>query len=100
MSTLLPIHRLEQYTLRIPDEVLMVNATVGGKEDFVVVFRGFSSSLVNPTAADPAVPVLPQEATIESIDRLKGPYNPDNPDYVEKDIPWSVFRDRLSQMGL
>ena len=100
MTDMLPIQRLEQYTFRFADEVLMVNAKVNGEEDFVVVFRGFSSSLVNPTAADPEVPVLPQDAEIATIDRLQGPYTPDNPQYLERDIAWSEFRDRLTELGL
>ena len=100
MTVSSPIQRLEQYTFRVPDEVLMVNAKVDDNDDYVVVFRGFSSSLVNPTAADPDIPVLPADATIESIDRLKGPYTPDNPHYIEQAISWTDFSDRLSQMGL
>jgi hypothetical protein len=96
----LPIQRLEQYTLRFPQEVLLVSAQVGDEEDYVVVFRGFSSSLMRPTAADPEVPVLPGEAVIISLDRLQGPYQPDNPQYLERDIPWSVFGDRLAELGL
>ena len=100
MTAMLPIQRLEQYTFRFPEEVLMVNARVNGEEDFVVVFRGFSSSLVNPTAADPEVPVLSAAAVIETIDRLQGPYNPDNPKYLEQNIPWPTFSDRLTELGL
>jgi hypothetical protein len=96
----LPIQRLEQYTLRWPQEVLMVSAQVGEEEDYVVVFRGFSSSLMRPTAADPEVPVLPAEAVILSLDRLQGPYQPDNPQYLEQDIPWAEFSDRLQALGL
>ena len=99
MKNILPIHRLEQYTLRFPEEVLMVNALVEGEEDFVVVFRGFSSSLTRPTAFDPEVPILPQDAVIETIDRLQGPYTPDNPQYLEQAIAWPIFRDRLTEMG-
>ncbi len=100
MTQLLPIHRLEQYTLRFPTEVLLVSALVDGEEDYVLVFRGFSSSLVRPTAPDPEVPVLPAAATIQSLDRLQGPYNPDQPQYLEQDIPWAVFCDRLTELGL
>ena len=100
MTDMLPIQRLEQYTFRFPDEVLMVNASVNGEEDFVVVFRGFSSSLVNPTAADPEIPVLPADAEIATIDRLQGPYTPDHPQYLEQDIAWSEFCDRLTALGL
>lgn len=93
MSTLLS--RLEQYTMRHPDEVWVVHALVPEEdedradgpdlaeiEDEVLVFRGFSSSLVRPTAADPAVPVLPDTATIQTLDRLRGPYHPDQPQYI------------------
>lgn len=100
MTDTLPIERLEQYTLRFPEEVLMVSALVAGEEDYVVVFRGFSSSLMRPTASDPEIPVLPKEAAIESIDRLRGPYTPDNPQYIEQDIAWSTFSDRLAEKGL
>lgn len=100
MTAMLPIQRLEQYTFRFPQEVLMVNAKVNHEEDFVVVFRGFSSSLVNPTAADPEIPVLSEAAVIETIDRLQGPYTPDNPQYIEQAIPWSTFSDRLAELGL
>jgi len=100
MSETLPIQRLEQYTLRFPQEVLMVSALVDGEDDYVVVFRGFSSSLARPTAFDPEVPVLPKEAAIATIDRLQGPYTPDNPKYLERDITWEAFRNRLSEMGL
>jgi hypothetical protein len=100
MSVILPIQRLEHYTFRFPEEVLMVNAQVNGEADVVVVFRGFSSSLVNPTAADPEIPVLPLAAVIESVDRLQGPYTPDHPQYLERNIPWEEFSDRLTQLGL
>ncbi|MGF1520764.1 MAG: hypothetical protein ACFBSF_00405 [Leptolyngbyaceae cyanobacterium] len=100
MTDTLPIHQLERYTLRFPEEVLIVNATIAGEAEYVVVFRGFSSSLTRPTDPDPEVPVLPAEATIETIDRLQGPYTPDNPQYLEQAIAWSDFRDRLTQIGL
>lgn len=100
MAQTLPIQRLEQYTLRFTEEVLLVNAVVDGEDDVVVVFRGFSSSLVRPTAFDPEVPMLPADAVIETIDRLRGPYTPDNPQYLEQEIPWQTFSDRLTELGL
>ncbi|HEY9764252.1 MAG TPA: hypothetical protein V6D07_17110 [Trichocoleus sp.] len=92
--------RLEQYTLRVPQEVLLVNAEVEGEADQVVVFRGFSSSLVRPTAFDPDVPVLPDKAVIESIDRLLGPYQPSNPRYLAKGLTWEAFEELLNDLGL
>lgn len=78
----------------------MVNATLDGEGDTIVVFRGFSSSLVRPTAFDPSVPVLPEQAQIDTIDRLQMPYTPSNPRYLEQDIPWATFCDRLTELGL
>ena len=93
--------RLEQYTLKRPEEVLLVSATVAGEPDLVVIFRGFSSSLMRSTAFDPDVPILPEEGSeIRSIDRLEGPYQPDNPRYIEQGISWPDFANRLTQLGL
>lgn len=78
----------------------MVNAQVNGEDDCVIVFRGFSSSLVQPTAADPEIPVLPQDAVIETVDRLQGPYTPNDPQFLERDILWREFSDRLTELGL
>ena len=57
------IERLEEYTRLHPAEVLLVTATVDGEPDQVMVYRGFSSSLMRPTAADPEIPVLPDTAS-------------------------------------
>lgn len=48
--------RLEQYTLKRPNEVLLVEIETDGQPDEVAIFKGFSSSLMNPTAFDPDVP--------------------------------------------
>ena len=100
MSQLPLSSRLENYTLRHPDEVLLVQAQIESEADQVVIFRGFSSSLMRPTAFDPEVPVLPDAAVIEKIDRLKGPYLPDAPEYLEEDISLRDFVTRLNGLGL
>lgn len=87
--------RLEQYTLQHPQEVLLVSIEVGDESDQILIFKGFSSSLVRPTAADPDVPVLPDDATIIGIDRLAGPYQPNCPHYLEQHISWDDFSQRL-----
>lgn len=94
------ITRLENYTLKVPQELLIVHAQIEGEPDVVLVFRGFSSTLTRPTAADPEVLVLPEIATIHKIDRLKGPYNPDSPDYIEQNISLEAFVVKLSELGL
>lgn len=91
--------RLEQYTLQHPQKVLLVKAQVAGEEDEVVVFRGFSSSLVRPTAFDPDVPVLPETAVIQTIDILAGPYSPDHPRYLQQGLTWAEFLSVLESSG-
>lgn len=100
MAALLPIQRLESYTLRHAQEVLLVKAAIAGEPAEILVFRGFSSSLTGATAFDPDVPVLPPEAEIITIDRLQGPYIPEAPRYLEQDVSWPIFADRLSEAGL
>lgn len=93
-------NRLENYTLTCPEEVLLVQITVAGEPDQILIFKGFSSSLMRPTAFDPEIPVLPEAAVVLSIDRLKGPYLPQSPDYIEQNIALQDFLVRLDQAGL
>lgn len=95
-----PIQRLEQYTLRYPQEVLLVSAILAGDTDEIAIFKGFSSSLCRPTAFDPDVPVLSPEAEIVAIARLQSPYQPENPNYLEQGIPWPEMAQRLQELGL
>lgn len=92
--------RLEQYTIKRPDEVLMVSAEIAGEIDQIAIFKGFSSSLVRPTAFDPDVPVLPDDATILSIDRLAGPFNPQNPRYLQQGLSWQEMESLLLDVGI
>ena len=92
--------RLEQYTLKRPQEVLLVTAEIEGETDQVVIFRGFSSSLMRPTAFDPEVPVLPTEAQILTIDRLQGPYTPDQPRYLEQGLTVEAMQALLAEVGV
>lgn len=92
--------RLEQYTMKRPQEVLIVHATIAGEPDQVAVFKGFSSSLMNPTAFDPDVPVLPETAEIESIDRLQGPLNPQMPRYLQQGLSVEEMELLLTEVGV
>lgn len=94
---MLPIEQLEAYTVDRPNEVLLVNATIEGEADEIVVFRGYSSSTVRPTAADLNVPVLPDDGEIISVSRLKAPYNPQSPHVIEANISWNEFWERYLQ---
>ncbi|MCG8367687.1 MAG: hypothetical protein MJA27_30670 [Pseudanabaenales cyanobacterium] len=99
-SSLSAGYRLEQYTLKQPQEVLIVQAEIEGEPDQVMIFKGFSSSLMRPTAFDPDIPVLPQNAKILSIDRLQSPYTPDSPNYLAQGMTWESFQPLLKDLGV
>lgn len=94
------LSRLERYTERHRQEVLLITVDVAGEPDQVMIFRGFSSSLMRPTAFDPDVPVLPESATILTIDRLLGPYSPDNPHYLQQGLTWETMQPLLEATGV
>lgn len=98
--TIATLARLEQYTLRSPQEVLLVTAWEAGEENCVLIFRGFSSSLTCPTVTDPDVPILGAGAEIHAIDRLMAPYNPEQPQYLEQGIALHTMLRRLDERGL
>ncbi|MDQ2100474.1 MAG: hypothetical protein QQW96_22860 [Tychonema bourrellyi B0820] len=92
--------RLEQYTVRRPQEVLIVRVETEGEFDEIAIFKGFSSSLVRSTAFDPEIPVLPEGAKIISIDRLAGPYNPNSPRYLQQGLSWETMKSLLLEIGI
>ncbi len=92
--------RLEKYTAKKPQEVLIVTVEIDNESDKIAVFKGFSSSLMRPTAFDPDVPVLPDTAKIITIDRIASPYNPEAPRYLEKNISWEQMQVLLAEMGI
>lgn len=92
--------RLEQYTLRYPQEVLLVEAEIDGEPDQIAIFKGVSSSLTRATPFDPDVPVLPETAAIASISRLAAPFNPTNPETIEANLSADEFAARLAAAGL
>ncbi|EKQ69372.1 hypothetical protein OsccyDRAFT_1999 [Leptolyngbyaceae cyanobacterium JSC-12] len=94
------LFRLERYTLKRLEEVLLVTAEVNGEIDQVLIFKGFSSSLMHPTAFDPDIPVLPENAVIIQIDRLESPYTPDSPRYIQQKLTWETMEPLLTQVGV
>nr|WP_315874376.1 hypothetical protein [Leptodesmis sichuanensis] len=95
-----PLFRLEQYTFKRPQEVLLVKAEVNGEPDELMVFKGFSSSLMRPTAFDPDIPVLPAHAEIIQIDRAYSPYNPEVPHYIQQGLTWEMMQALLKEVGV
>jgi len=47
------------------------------------------------TSPDPTRSILPARAVIKSIDRIKGPFDPANIEYLQKDVPWEEFKTNL-----
>jgi hypothetical protein len=92
--------RLEQYTNKRPQEVLLVTVEIADEQDKVAIFKGFSSSLMRSTAFDPDVPVIPDEATIISVDRIASPYNPESPRYIQREISWEAMEGILAEVGV
>jgi len=95
-----PGYQLERYSQKHPQEVLRVRALVAGEPDEILIFRGFSSSLMRPTARDPELPMLPESAQILSIDRLVAPYSPQAPQYYERDLSWGQMLLLLTAAGI
>lgn len=92
--------RLERYSTKRPQEVLILTVEIEGEADQIAIFKGFSSSLMRPTAYDPDVPVLPNDAKIISIDRVASPYNPAAPRYIQQRITWEAIQPLLSEVGV
>jgi len=92
--------RLEQYTLKRPQEVLLIAVEIAGQEDQIAIFKGFSSSLMQPTAFDPDVPVLPDHAKIIHIDRVATPFNPKIPRYIQQGMTWDSMQELLLAEGV
>lgn len=92
--------RLEQYTTKRSREVLLVTVDINGEQDQIAIFKGFSSSLMRPTAFDPDVPVLSDRAKIISIDRVASPYDPQSPRYIQQELTWETMQPLLSEVGV
>ena len=93
--------RLEQYTLKRRHEVLIVNlVTAQGEADSVMIYAGFSSSLMRATDFDPDIPIIAADSEIVAIDRLHSPYNPDAPNYIESGLSLSAMEDILQTMDI
>ena len=87
--------QLETYSRNHPQEVLLVKLKIENELDEVMIFKGFSSSLMRSTAFDPDMPVVSDRAEILTIDRLAAPYKPNQPNYLQQGITWEQFIDCL-----
>ena len=92
--------RLEHYSIKRPEIVLIISAQQNGGDDEIAIFKGFSSSLMSPTSFDPDVPVLREDAIIKSINLAKSPYDPNTPVYVQKGLSVEDMEKLLNQLGI
>ncbi|OMO60714.1 hypothetical protein CCACVL1_23937 [Corchorus capsularis] len=90
------IAMLELYSQSARGEALLIHAIVDEQEVEVLIFKGFSSNLTCGTSPDPSRSVIPARAVIKSIDRIKGPFDPSNIEYIEKGLEWESFKTRLA----
>jgi hypothetical protein len=88
---------LESYSRSHPNLVLVVEIEDNGIKNLVLIFKGVSSSLAVGTPTDPDIPVIPDTATILTIDIMGAPYNPRSPKYVHKNLNWSAFQELITQ---
>ncbi|KAM7254850.1 hypothetical protein ACFE04_020091 [Oxalis oulophora] len=86
---------LELYTQYARGEALIVKALLDDEQVEVLIFKGMSSNLTYGTLPDPSKSIIPARAIITSIDRIRGPFNPSDIEYIEKGISWDAFKGRL-----
>ncbi|AGY56275.1 hypothetical protein [Gloeobacter kilaueensis] len=91
---------LETYTRRRPEEVLLVRVRIDGSEEEALVFRGETSYLTRPTPADPALPVIPADAELLSVDRQRAPYSPVNPQIIASGLGRAELTQLLAEAGI
>ncbi|XP_020232673.1 uncharacterized protein LOC109812991 [Cajanus cajan] len=89
------IAKLEFYSQTAKGEALIVHALVDHEEVDVLIFKGFSSCLSYSTISDPTRSILPARAVIMSIDRIRGPFDPANIEYLQKGVTWEEFKTNL-----
>jgi hypothetical protein len=91
--------QLEIYSSNHPQEVLLVELKIDDELDEVMIFKGFSSSLMRSTAFDPDVSVISDRAEILAVTRLAAPYKPNQPNYLQQGITWEEFQDYAEISG-
>jgi hypothetical protein len=91
---------LEKYSEQHPQEVLQIDVETEGEKDTVLIFRGFSSSLVRATPADLNEPVIRPGTRLVRLDRLRSPLNPIAPEIIEADLPIPELIQRLQAEGI
>ncbi len=92
--------RLEAYTIKRPQEILKVTIKNDSRVEEILIFKGFSSYLSQATPTDPEVHLISENAMIITIDRLKSPYRPNEPEYIQKGLSWEAIEELLEEIGV
>ena len=101
MSSLPWPEALERYTQKVPHEVLRVEVEqADGELDLILIFRGFSSSLMRSTPADLSQPLIQSGARFLSLDRLQGPFDPADPKLIQGNLDRAATHELLVGAGL
>ena len=92
MNSDLLLPSLEALSRDRPDRVLRLLGTVqsaeGAEEALeILIFRGFSSCTTHPTDFDPDRTVLPEGASVETAELLRGPFNPQHEERLIGPLP-------------
>jgi hypothetical protein len=95
-----PGKRLERYTIARPQEVLLVTIEIEGVSDTIAIYKGFSSSLVRGTNFDPDIPLITDAAKIIAIDRVKAPYQANEPKYIQAELSWETMQTILLELTI
>ncbi len=83
--------KLEAYSAAHRDEVLWVTVTVDGEPEEITVYRGFTSALSRTTPPDPETPVLPPQAVVVQVVRVRAPFQPAHPQVLGTPLTWEAF---------
>ncbi len=90
-----PYTLLCQYSLRFPQELLWIEVSTVTREDLLLIYKGQTSSLMQGTPADEYVSLWDPDYQIKRIDRIKAPYNPNQPVILESGITLERLAERL-----
>ena len=91
---------LERYSQRIPSEALRVQIQMDGEDDCVLIYKGFSSSLMRATPSSADESVIPFAATLIELERLRAPLHPVNPEVLATYRDSEAVRALLQEQGI
>lgn len=91
---------LERYSQEHPQEVLRVQLEGEEGSDLVLIYRGFSSSLMRSTPHNPDEAVISPTARFVQLERLTAPYHPNQSKTLATYRQWSDLQAWLAEAGI